>query len=361
MIKICHITSVHQRYDTRIFQKECKALSEAGYDVHLIVADDKLDEIIDHVQIHSTHNMYKSRLQRMLTASRQVLKIGLKVDAEVYHFHDPELLPVAMKMKKKGKKVIFDSHEATAEQIKIKPYLPKWIRNVVAFFYRKYELYVIQKIDAVIFPCLYDGKDYFEGKYRKMVYIDNFPIVTNGIDKAVYNKESKYVCYVGALSEARGINQIIKAAEKAEVKLVLAGNGMDKDSVTSEYLDYKGIVSHDEAVNIILNSYAGLCILQKSGQYQKAWNLATKMYEYMLAGIPVIMSDFPYYKRVNEEKQFGICVEPDNIDEIAEAMDYLKKHVDEAEEMGQRGRELVLEKFNWKNEAKKLVELYNGL
>lgn len=360
MRRICHVTSVHSRYDGRIFQKECRSLAAAGYEVHLLVADDKEDEVVNNVHIHSLGQQYDSRIKRILFAPKQIYKKAREINAEVYHLHDPELLRIARKLERK-KKVVFDSHEASAEQIRIKTYLSPYVRKLVAALYKKYERHVLKYISAVIFPCLYEGKDYFEGNYKKLVYIDNLPLVDGGIEVSEYKSREGYSCYVGALSEARGINQIIQAAEKAQMKLVVAGRGMDLTYSESQYLEFRGFVARKEAEKIIGDSSIGLCVLQNNGQYGKAWNLPTKICEYMMAGIPIVMSDFSYYKKMNEKYGFGICVPPNDVEAIAEALIYLRNHKLEAEEMGKRGRKLVLTELNWKREEEKLLELYNDL
>src|SRR5690554_5812130 len=105
--KICHITSVHRRYDVRIFSKECRSLAKAGMDVYLLVNDGKENEEIDGVKFVSINFNAKNRYERMVKLPKLLEKKALKIDAEIYHLHDPELLPLAYKLKKKHKLVIF--------------------------------------------------------------------------------------------------------------------------------------------------------------------------------------------------------------------------------------------------------------
>lgn len=65
-VKVCHVTNIHPRYDTRIFIKECTSLVNAGYDVTLLVADGKSDEIKNGVNIISVSDIPKSRFQRII-------------------------------------------------------------------------------------------------------------------------------------------------------------------------------------------------------------------------------------------------------------------------------------------------------
>lgn len=103
-MKVCHVTSAHSRYDVRIFEKECISLAKCGYAVTLIVNDDKKDEIKDGVKIVSTGFKPSGRRQRMLSSMKYIWAKMQEVDADIYHFHDPELLQMVSRLKKRNKK-----------------------------------------------------------------------------------------------------------------------------------------------------------------------------------------------------------------------------------------------------------------
>lgn len=367
--RVCHVTSVHSRYDVRIFQKECRSLAANGYEVYLVVNDEKEDEEIDKVHIVSSRVNYHSHLQRMIKVSKRVYWRALEINASIYHIHDPELLPYALKLLKKGKKVIFDSHEFYAQQILLKQYIPNPIRRLVSTIYEKYERYVLQRINGVIVPCLYNGEDYFKGNYKRQIFLDNVPLLSE-IPQKLYDspKKDKQVCYVGTISENRGIDILIQASAKARVNLALAGgisSPILKEKLTGfskkGFLHYYGKVSHIESYKIISQSCIGMCLLQNKGQYSMLSNLPTKIYEYMALGVPIIASDFPYYKEILQKENCGICVNPRDINAISEAIEKLMRNPLKLKEMGENGRKLIEKKYSWEKEEEKLLKFYKEI
>ena len=86
----------------------------------------------------------KSRLKRILFFTKKIYKAALKLDSDIYHIHDPELLPTAAKLAKRGKIVIFDSHENVTGQIEEKTYIPKLFRKIIAKVYSVFEKNVLK-------------------------------------------------------------------------------------------------------------------------------------------------------------------------------------------------------------------------
>lgn len=369
MVKVCHMTSAHERYDVRIFQKECSSLANAGYKVYLVVNDDKKDETKNGVTIISTGYIVRNRIDRMINSTKAVYKKAVEVDADLYHFHDPELLPVGKKLKKRGKKVIFDSHEFTGKQLESRYYLPKIFRKPIAFLYSAYEKKAVHRLDAVVVPCTYAGESFFEKKCKREVLVDNLPKLADVcLDAGRFCDRKKQACYTGSLCAERGIREIVQASALKNITLILAGSFTTqslKDEIIGrqnrEQLVYRGMLDREEIKQLLSETYMGMCVLQDIGQYKYLDNLPTKIYEYMGAGMPVVVSDFPYYRNIVEQYQCGICVRADDIQGIARAMEWLLQHTDEAEQMGKNGKKFVMERANWSAEERKLIVLYQEL
>ena len=363
-MKVCHFTSAHNSTDNRILEKECKSLAKNGYDVYLVAAGASREE--DGVKIVGMKGKPESRVKRLLSFSREVYKTAAGLDCDLYHFHDPELLPYGLKLSRKGKKVIFDSHEKYSDQIAVKSYL-HGLAPVIAKAYLLYENYVLKRIDGVIFPCTINGVNPFEGKCRNVEIISNVPRLDELYDKfdPAVKKTAKSICYLGSLSKNRGLTLLKNAAEKAGARLILGGffspEEYKEEILASENVEYLGVLDRAGILDTIQRCQIGMSLLRNVGQYYKIDTLSTKIYEYMSLGVPVIMQDSPYSIEVNKEHDFGVCVDPENEEEVSRAIKKLIDDPEECKRLGENGRKAVKQFFNWSMEEKKLLELYSRI
>ena len=228
IIKVCHVTSAHSRYDTRIFQKECRSLSQHGYECYLIVNDLLEDEINDEIKILSTRISPKNRYERFFKTNKKVYNAALSLNADIYHFHDPDLLNFALRLKRKKPliKIIFDSHEDIPAQTLGKEYIPFILRKPISFFLERYQRYMLPKYDAVIAvtPHLVD-------KLKKInpetFMITNYPIIHNKEKTNSKEKTSvkKRICFAGGISVQWNHETIINAIQDLNVEYLLCGSG----------------------------------------------------------------------------------------------------------------------------------------
>ena len=319
----------------------------------------------------------KNRLWRMLGTGR-VFKLALKQKADIYHFHDPELLPWGWLLQKlTHKPVIYDVHENYADAILFKTWIPRFLRKPTALIFRRIEKILAGRLSAII-TVTEPMEQRFSGCGGLCVSVHNF----TSLEIAMRAKESKEfdsendrysIIYTGWISKERGfetildaLDLVVKQSSKVTcVVLAAAGNfawldeehdSLVKRLIKGDNLKILGRVPHNELFRYIEASSIGW----KPGfPYQQGIN--TKTLEYMACGKPVVASDFPLTADIIRETKCGILVDPYDAKAHASAILYLLDHPEEAQEMGRNGQRAVLEKYNWEKESKKLLALYSKL
>lgn len=363
-MKVCHVTSSHSRYDGRIFQKECVSLSKK-YDVTLLCSDLLNDEINHNVKIKSIGVDNKSRINRFFIIPGKISKEAIKIDADVYHIHDPELISLVGLLKKKGKKVVFDSHEDNVNRIDDRKWIPKTLKPIVKKMYQYKEIRNLRKADAVITVADYIF-DRLSNINKNTYVITNFPILED-YEKQKRSKE-KIICFAGGVEEKYMHHNIISALYDLDILYYIAGpynqNYLNKLSKLDQFNKVKmlGKVSKDECNKLYLKSFAGLVLIDyvPNINYKKGSMGITKIFEYMQYGLPVIATDLDVWKDIVPGK-CGICVNPNNIDEIHDAIKYLIDNPVEANKMGLNGMKLVKQKYNWNTQEIILFNVYKKL
>jgi len=367
--KVAHLTTVHAPFDVRIFHKECKSLSRAGYDVTLVVCHDR-DEIREGIRIRGLPKS-RGRLSRMIWGAVSFYREAIRQDADLYHFHDPELLPIGLLLRMRGKMVVYDAHEDVSADVAVKHYIPQVFRRPLAWMVGTLESLSSRFLSGVVAATPTISRR-FTVEDPPQVVVSNYPLLQEfqSVGPAAGNQRSTAVAYVGLLSRDRCLPELIQSMsllpEGLQVTLKLAGsfspstlkeelagtNGWDRTCVM-------GVLDRSGVTRLLADVRAGLVVFKPTpGHLESA---PVKMFEYMAAGIPVIASDFPRFREIVNDAGCGILVQPDDPAGIAKAIEFILAHPEEAEEMGKRGREAVLRKYNWPSEERKLLHLYRVL
>lgn len=360
-LKVAHLTSVHGRFDIRIFRKMLASLSNT-YDVSLIVADGKGSQTIKNVAIYDV-GLPRNRLRRMLKTVNDVYERAINLNANLYHIHDPELIPTGLKLKTKGKKVIFDAHEDLPKQLRSKPYLNKFLKLSLPVLFEAYESYACRKFDAIICatPAI---QNKFEKINKESFAVNNFPILGELENSLGWNNKVNDICYVGGMTEIRGLREIIQSLQYLDnCRLHLVGSFsepiFEKELKATPQWDKvieHGFVDRKGVAEILSKCKAGIVTFHEVPNHIDAQ--PNKMFEYMSAGVPVVASHFPLWKDIIEGQDCGICVDPTNPKDIADAIKVLLYDDESAKQKGENGANAIRNVFNWKNEEQKLLNIY---
>jgi len=366
-------TSVHSWNDPRIFYKEAISMAKK-YNVEIHAPADfdfKEEQNVKIFGLPLWQRVGERRLIRKL-----LFKRVKESSADVFHFHDPELIFLGLYVKLfKKKKVIYDIHEDIYSAILLRKWIPtKFFRKAVALFYSRTEKWCCVFFDLIIFAEQY-YKELFSNKIKsKSVDILNFPIQQK---KAKYKERNDFVkvIYTGNVTADRGAYNMIACLRyliqtNHKIKLFLVGqlksekiiSMIENDLELSKHIELIGkrkFVDRLEINKHYENADIGLVLISSTTHYER--KLLTKFFEYMQHEIPMIISNFTEWERFIAETKCGICVDPKDPSAVGEAVEYLINNQQAAETMGKNGKKAIQEKYNWLTQEEILLAAIDSL
>jgi glycosyltransferase involved in cell wall biosynthesis len=373
-IKNCIITSSHPPFDTRIFQKECRSLVDAGFDVTLIAPAEKGVSVVEGVKVIGFGKLI-SRWQRIINLFI-ISKMALQQKVDIYHIHEPELLLLLplLKIFRHKSKFIYDVHEnyrsaITSEE---KHWLPRPMKGIIAPLLEKAEKFFSRRVDLVI-AASSDIEANFTG--CRATSIRNFVsmrIINDVINEKKEKEKDKIreIVYTGSMTRTRGIKEIVKSLEliDPEFSVGLTMSGKFHDPALQKEVEklpgYNKVLllgwvpKYEDMLRRVVNSDAAMICFHPDPNLDDAVERSNKLFEYMGLGLPIIVSNIPAWSEIVARHKCGLVVNPLDPRDIAEKLNYLFKHPDEARQMGINGREAVIQNYQWENEARKLVASY---
>lgn len=364
-MKVCHISTAHEALDIRIFYKECRSLRQAGFTVTLI-AQHPCDEVREGIRIIALPKS-RGRLQRMVSSAWRVFQLARQQQADLYHFHDPELIGIGLLLKCTTRKlVVYDVHENMATAILDKHWIhSQFIRKITASFFS-----MIEKITAKFFDCIIVATPHIGSRFAqsKTVLVRNFPelsLIPKQPARAL-PKGTAVLIYAGNLERQRGVLPLVQAighlAGRAELWLV--GEWFDPDfqaecHAQSGWINtrFLGLHSLEETYTLMSQADIGMVSLLPTASYLVS--LPIKLFEYMACGLPVIAADFRYWREL-----FGdsiVYCNPKDPSDMADRIGTLLDHPTEMARLSIVGRAMVEQNFNWSQEGERLIKAYRTM
>ena len=374
MGSILHIAYFHRYDDARIVYKECTSLKDTfNCEVSYITSGrngSSTVETINGINI----KIIPLKPRRFIRLLQYTIEVKRFVDHErpdICHIHEFVLWPLIWHIKRRKIKVFLDLHENDIFDIseKIEKKFGKVIAKLSLSILKLYEKRCVKLSDGVITvtPQIMGRIS----KYTTAVeLIANFPSLSQNSeirDLVQVSKNINTICFAGGISELWGIGSLVTVVGKIpNLRLILTGRSdpdyikqLSKETSWSQ-VEYLGMISHNEVLNNVYGkSGIGVALLSCKGTWLEEGTLGnTKIFEYMQAGIPVICTDFPIWKGIIEGNNCGLTVNPYDITQIVKAIEKLRSTPKLAYEMGCNGQRAIVDKYNWENEAKKLIAFY---
>ena len=366
---ICHVTSVHIPLDGRILYHECRTLA-SRYDVTLVCRDDGSPETVHGVRIAPAASRSGGRLARWRDI-RAVVRSAEQTGADLYHFHDPELLGAMSALKQRtGKPVIYDAHEHYPLTVRLRGWIPRPLRPLAAFGADMTERRHAPQLDAVVVAD--DAlAERFAGFSKRVVTVRNYPPLDLFGPRVRVEDTSPTIGYVGSLSPSRGFDVMISVARLVRkmipgTRLVLVGTPTEElvsliaDVVAGEpdLIEFLGPVPYDRIGEVLATFDVGLSLLTDQPKYHR--NIPTKVFDYMAASVPYVASDLPPLRQATQGTG-GRLVPAGDAEVAAAAVAQLLNDSELATATGAEGRALMERRLNWDSQAQDLFNLYQDL
>lgn len=372
--RVIIVAPIIPRYDIRVYHKEAKTLINEGWEVYLITQSNNnrinliSEEDICIVEIPKPSNL----INRILNIVN-IYKLSSSLNGYIYHFHNPDTIPIAILVKLSGKKVVYDTHEDFALRIKSRDWLPLVLRTVLrgVIIVGEYILSII--LDKVIVTQSQIVKRMFSDN---VIIVENAPIIDNKLTglarnyaESLENDRSYRLIYIGVIGETRGIANIIESLcilnKSFNCRLWLIGP-CHSDYVAKlkmltgwKYVDHISYIPLYQAYGYVLRSDIGIVTIKDVVDHSVT--SPNKLFEYQMLGKPFIASNFKHWMSICGKKQSGLFVDPDNINEIVSSVVYYFNNPKIAKIHGENGKEFINNEFNWDIESIKIINLYNEI
>lgn len=367
--RVVHLTSVHSALDNRIFRRECRSLAARGYEVTLI-APHGCDEVVDGVRICAVP-VPTNRAHRLLRIVPAVYRRARQEDADLYHFHDPELIPAALAFRRRGKRVVYDVHEDYPSTIRYSSWLPAQVRGVVASCFTQVEGFASRRFSALI-----GANPRITSRISTLnevtVTIGNYPAIADYPAPPTFEEDryrSGMLVSFGGVCSRTCTRVIVEALALVppEIETNLMLGGESSDAMLRELTcmpGWKRVTCLNQIpvpamLDLLLRANIGFVLFSPAPNHFGVGS--NRLFEALAAGLPVITSNFPAWKELINRVGCGIAVDPTDARAIAEAVIHLLTHPAETTAMGRRARSFAEREFNWERESGKLHELYAQL
>jgi glycosyltransferase involved in cell wall biosynthesis len=372
-LKVCHVSSMHQWNDDRIFERACFGLQKEGYNVKLIATHESgkafLDSGVEVIPIKE-----RKGLRRRIFSSFEATKKARKTEADIIHFHDPDLLPFMWVLSWFRKGVIFDIHENYQARIHALS-LPSLIIKLLSASWRFFEKTCIRSFSGFVVTTETMGELYRSTR-KQWCVVSNMPFLERlkEQNRSSTEKRPGVNLYVsGSHSKQRNCMQAVEALplvvkEFPEIKLVFAGRyvpyGFDEqlrkkaeELNVSDHLELEGMLPWLENFNRTASMHVGFVFYEDNPNNRVT--IPNRLFEYMISGLAVIGESFTEVKRVIDEADCGFCCNSSDPADIARAVTDLLRSDKDLEEFGENGRKAVEEKFNFESELERMIEYYH--
>lgn len=363
---------MHRWDDVRIYQRACIGLLNKGFIIHLITTYPGKQPAETGLQLHWLKP--RQGWRRRIFSSREAYICALNIDADVFHFHDPDLLPWMLLLSYKGKKVIYDAHENYLERI-LGLKLPNRIKLPLAKFWSIFERFCVAKYAGII-TTTHSMLSLFSTVNIPKLVVSNTPYLFElGDINLKVNKKPFTIYTSGSNSDKRNCMQTIEALpfilkKIPEARLVFVGTffpefyeirlkSRAKELGVETRVNIEGMLSYKD--NFIRTAQMEIGCVFYGDNINNRVTIPNRLFEYMYAGVAVIGESFFEVKKVIEESQCGVVVNSSDPESIADGVISLFSDIPALRKMQSNGRSRIISTYAYEHELEKMIAFYNSI
>lgn len=372
--KVCVFT-MHPAKDLRVFNRQCCSLKKNGWDVTLIAISDRENYTEEGVKV-ICFKKWKTKWQRLKTIIR-IAQEAYRQKADIYHFHDPDLLMPAVFLKFITKKpFIYDIHEYFDIIFSLK--LPNiWVLRkpfaLLVFLFETFNAKLIGNISAVYETHV----NRFSRLGCRVIHTPNYASIDNFVPIPVsdeeWNERHKKVIHIGTLDPSRGsfvLLDIVREVKKQrpDIQFLITRRFL-ADYQEKVMLEKMALPEYQDVVEFIpgvdgkklskVIRQAGVALSLGQDTIVDQTGVPTKLFEYMSQAVPILVSDLPHGRKYVRDEGCGFTIKPDDAKEFSDKIIYLVDNISVAKEMGSKGQKAFSERLNWSFVEKRLVAFYD--
>lgn len=373
--KVCVLLSVHPYDDGRVFFKEIRSTLAAGYDVDIVATTAPGTEPFD---FHGATVIPLPRIAGRLGLPLnwwRIFRAARARNADLYHFHDPDLLLVACLLKVwTGRPVVHDIHEGNAEGMLVKNYLPKWSRRILYVLMWIWETVLSWFVGNVIVVEPTNG-DRFRKLGCRVCLVENFALADQFPNEPSDPMERPpHVLFVGTLSPERGCLMIPEIARHLRAlrpgsKIIVTDRWFSEESrnAMGQQIEELGVqdvvrfvpnVKLDKLPEYLQSARIGLCLVEVNAVSLR--QNFTKLFEYMAGGLAIVANDHPNKRLYFELAESGELTDYEP-QAIANAIAGIMDDPEALRRYAKNGRHAFTTRFNWATASDNMIRFYDEI
>jgi glycosyltransferase involved in cell wall biosynthesis len=377
--RVCFLSLAHPALDKRVFDKEARSLADVGFEVVHLCPQSPGEPLgrweKDGVSVETYPRL--PGIRGRLAQFRNVYARARALNADIYHCNEVDSWGLGVLLRiVTGRICVADIHEDYPSTF-AESRFPRLLQPLVQAFVRLVYACLTPFTARVVLAKRSVARDFWFAR-RKLVLVQNFTplsvIASKGGAAPPDRSGPPVLVHLGLISRIRGWPQLLDAMvtmKRKDARLHVIGDF--NDGTLPEFLERARVLGLADRIRVdqwmpfsqaferLQKADVGLVLFQP-GTQNHVFALPHKMFDYMLARLPVLAPAFAIEVReIIRESQSGVLVDPARPDEIAQALDRLLDENAWRGKLGDNGYRAVHEKYNWEREAQTLIGMYREL